>query len=213
MVSNARSTLDAWLIKEEEQRVEGKKERSISLKSLIEEFAKKISIPELKDSTKINYKLYEIFPEQQRAIIVTEKAKVASAIARALGGGKKRIIKTNWGNVISFETIWNSRYITIIPLRGHVMDYDVIEKYGGDWRNSDPLELIDPSSLRVIIKEKHIVNVIRKIASNSNLLILATDADEEGANIGLEIFEIVSEINRECKAVQMWFIMQLRLED
>lgn len=206
MVNNTGSTLDEWLIEEEKQESEGKYENSASLKSLIEEFAKKVSIPELQDSPKISYKIYEILPRHQRAIIVTEKAKVASAIARALGGGKKRIIKTRWGNVTSFEVIWNSRYLTVIPLRGHVLDYDVIERYRGDWRNSDPLELINPSSLHIIIKEKHIIDALRKIAPSSNLLILATDADEEGANIGLEVFEIIKETKKDLKVVQMWFI-------
>ncbi len=206
MTKHSGRTLDAWLIRKDEEKIRDEHKENLSLRDLIDEFTSKIQIPELRDTNKVVYKLYELLPEGKRAVIVTEKAKVASAIARALGGGKKRTIKTNWGNVVSFELLWNSRYITIIPLRGHVVDYDVVEEYSGDWRNSDPRGIINPDSLRVIVKEKNIVDAIQRLSSNSDLLILATDADEEGANIGLEVFEIFAKVNKNFKTVQMWFI-------
>ncbi len=206
-------TLDTWLIKKDNgqhvMQEDTPNEPSGSqglLNKLIDDFIKNIHIPELKDSDKISYKLYELLPEGKRGIIATEKAKVASSITRALGGGQRRVIKTSWGNVVIFDAVWNSRYITIIPLRGHIMDYDVVKKYSGDWRKTDPIELLNHSSLHMIVKEKNIVDVLRRFSPSSDLLILATDADEEGANIGLEVFDIVKEVKNDIKAVQMWFI-------
>ena len=211
MSKRGKITLDQWITSEDTQQsttVEAEKEtdhKVVTIASLVEEFARKIKMPELRDSKKNIYKIYELLPENKRGLIVTEKAKVASAIARALGGGKKRIIKTKWGDVVVYDVVWNSRYLTIIPLRGHLTEYATIDEYRGDWKKTDPRDLINPDVLREIITEKHIAEALRRAAYTTDLLILATDADEEGANIGLEVYELLREI-KNLPVVQMWFI-------
>lgn len=208
MNNNRNTTLDQWIFRQEKKDIDDSKEKTnhnITLSSLLREFTEKIRIPDIKDLPRKTYRIFEILPEKSKAVIVTEKAKVASAIARVLGKATKRQIKTEWGNILIFEASLNNRRFTIIPLRGHITEYTTIDSLSKRWDSIDPKLIIDPNSLKEVITDHGVANVIQREISNSNLLILATDADEEGANIGLEVYELSNKV-RSIPAVQMWFI-------
>ena len=207
------ATLDQWLKEDiektmkETQREENEDEllELGDLSSLIKEFLEKIQIPEIKTLKKKVYEIHKILPVNKKGLIITEKAKVASAIARALGKWKRRKVRTKWGDVTVYDVIWSSRSLTIVPLRGHILEYTTSEEFSGKWEKSDPKNIIDVNALKEEVIDKHIAEVLKREIMTADLLILATDADEEGANIGLEVYELVSEIKK-VPVVQMWFI-------
>ncbi|MHA1615844.1 MAG: DNA topoisomerase [Candidatus Njordarchaeales archaeon] len=177
-----------------------------SLSDMIKEFKSKIKLPEIRDTISKRYSIGEITSKAKKILVVTEKPKVAQAIAKALGSGKARSIKSRSRSLIVYDVNWNNKKITIIPLRGHIIEYAPIDRFSGKWEESDPRQIINPSSLREIVTEKLIAEVLSAESRNADLLLLATDADEEGANIGLEAYEIVRKQRKDIPVYQMWFI-------
>ncbi|MEX2689852.1 MAG: DNA topoisomerase [Candidatus Njordarchaeum guaymaensis] len=214
--------LDTWFTKDSENTESSneqetiKKEKDISeisikkgktglLSSLIQEFDEKIKIPDLIDMPHKKIPLKNLVGPGKRILIVAEKNRAAKAIARALGKYKSRKLGTKNRPVFIYETTFLGRFFSIVPLQGHIMEYVPISKYSGRWEKTDPRELINPDSL--IIKESipEIIDVLEKVSTISDALIIATDADEEGSNIGLEAYRIVSQ-KKEIPIARMWFI-------
>ncbi|MHA1610288.1 MAG: DNA topoisomerase [Candidatus Njordarchaeales archaeon] len=207
-------TLDEFFRKsrgEKEKRVLRDKEltsmiKNFSLSDLIKEFKSKIKLPEIKDRSSKKFSVMEILSNVRKVIIVTEKPKVAQAIAKALGGGKLRKVSTKSGNIHIYDVYWNAKKLTIIPLKGHIMEYAPIDAFSGKWEDSDPRALINPSFLKEVIIEKDVAEILKRESMDADVLILATDADEEGANIGLEAYEIITKVKGKIPTYQMWFI-------
>jgi len=179
----------------------------LNLSDLIREYSEKIKLPEIVDQNKVIYSIEKLVQPGEKCIIVTEKNKVATAILRVLGNGKRRIIKTKWGEAIVYDVFWNMKKFTIIPLRGHITEYATTADFSGRWEKTDPRDIINPEVLINITKEKQIAEALKREAIDASALIIATDADEEGANIGLEAYEIIRKAKgSDLRVAQMWFI-------
>jgi len=223
-----RPTLDLWFKPEEEEKKkeetaeetkeavdESSQEQELEeiekeslLTKMVKEFLRKIRIPELKTIHSERFNIIELLRKYNGALLVTEKQKVAKAFSAIFP--RSRSIKI--GKITVYEANWNGYPIYIVPLKGHITEIVPIKEFSGRWEKSDPLKLIDPSALREKIKEKEIAELIKRYARRVKLLLIATDADEEGSNIGLEAYKISKEVNPNIRAYRLWFISVQRQE-
>ena len=124
-------------------------------------------------------------------LIVTEKNNSAKKIAEILGRGQASTDKTF---KVPFYTWSDDRgEHRTIGLKGHVLGPAFPEGYS-NWQKTDLHELIDAE----LIKEptdKNVVKAIRKVATEADQLVIATDFDREGELIGLEALEEMLDAN------------------
>ncbi|MHA1338423.1 MAG: DNA topoisomerase [Promethearchaeota archaeon] len=134
-------------------------------------------------------------------IIISEKAKAARAIAEALGNIK--IIKER--NIYLYSV--PSKDIVVIPLRGHIMQYENTLAYK-KWKLETNRDIItDPNAISKIPSSyaKPYIAVLKKYAKTAQKCIIGTDADIEGAVIGLiDAYFFVKQANKSIKLEQLW---------
>ncbi len=122
-------------------------------------------------------------------LIVCEKDIAARRIASILSNKKMEVIE---GNPPVYK--WDDTYV--IGLKGHVLDID-FEKNFKDWK-TDLIGLIH-SKLVKIRKQEAIIRKLEELGKKADELIIATDYDREGENIGVEAIEIVKSVNNKVK--------------
>ncbi|WP_049922986.1 DNA topoisomerase I [Halopiger djelfimassiliensis] len=120
-------------------------------------------------------------------LIITEKDNAARRIADILSGGTYDSSRENGVNVYE----WGGK--RCVGLSGHVVGVDFPSEYS-DWRDVEPVELIDASVEKTATKE-NIVATLRILARKATRVTIATDYDREGELIGKEAYEIVREVN------------------
>lgn len=127
-------------------------------------------------------------------LIVAEKAQAAQKIAEALAEGKVET-KTLQGHPY-YIIKWQGKETAVVPLRGHIMNYDYPEKFNS-WAAVDPMDLIEINSEKKLSSAK-IAGVIKQFSPE--YVIHACDADPEGENIGFEAIDILKK-----PAKRAWF--------
>ena len=80
-----------------------------------------------------------------------------------------------------------------VGLKGHVVQVDFPPEYS-EWRKVEPKALIDAPLIKTETA-KAVVRVVKKLAADSDKLIIATDFDREGELIGLEALNLAGEEN------------------
>ncbi len=166
-------------------------------------FLRNIKLPEIMSPKMPRYRLDEISRHGRRILVVTEKPKVAVAFARALGGKNFRRMKH--GRVVVYSLRYRDFFVTILPLRGHIIEYDTKHEYRS-WSTVDPLEIIKrPDSLVQKYRYPAVARLLRDLARKHDVLFIATDADEEGENIGWEAIQIVRRV-KNMPVYRLWFL-------
>jgi len=122
-------------------------------------------------------------------LIITEKDNAARRIADILSGGTYDSSRENGVNVYE----WGGK--RCVGLSGHVVGVDFPSEYS-DWRDVEPVELIDASVEKTATKE-NIVATLRLLARRANRVAIATDYDREGELIGKEAYNIVREVDED----------------
>ncbi|MFC4544340.1 DNA topoisomerase I [Halosolutus amylolyticus] len=122
-------------------------------------------------------------------LIITEKDNAARRIADILSGGTFDSSRENGVNVYE----WGGK--RCVGLSGHVVGVDFPPEYS-DWRDVEPVELIDASVEKTPTKE-NIVATLRILARKAERVTIATDYDREGELIGKEAYEIVRDVNED----------------
>ncbi|MFX0002811.1 MAG: DNA topoisomerase [Candidatus Hodarchaeota archaeon] len=135
-------------------------------------------------------------------LIITEKKKAAEAIVNALGMAK--IIKIT--KVLNVYFI-SSKDIYVIPLRGHLLEYRNTNLYKS-WTNPPPREIItnvDSIKKLQIRGISPYIKTIKEYAKKCDHVIISTDADIEGCNIGLfDALPLVKKVNPTIRVSQLW---------
>ncbi|MEM3637264.1 MAG: type IA DNA topoisomerase [Conexivisphaerales archaeon] len=127
-------------------------------------------------------------------LVITEKERMALNIAKALG---KYSLK-RYGRI----NLYSVNDALILPLKGHIMNY-VTRKDLTYWNYSSVDRILsDPYSIVKVMSARGYYSAIRKLAEESDTIIIATDPDEEGENIGLEVLEIVKELKKPVR--RLW---------
>jgi len=133
-------------------------------------------------------------------LIITEKYRQALNIARALA--KYKIIRRRYLNN-DIRIIISTNYI-ILPLSGHITEYDTIQSLK-NWSFNSVIEILkNKNSIVKRIKERGYEEAVKDLAKKADEIIIATDSDEEGENIGLEILEILQNNNIQKRIRRLW---------
>ncbi|ELZ00154.1 DNA topoisomerase I [Natrialba asiatica] len=122
-------------------------------------------------------------------LIITEKNNAARRISDILSGGTYDTTRENGVNVYE----WGGT--RCVGLSGHVVGVDFPSEYS-DWRDVEPVELIDASVEKTATKE-NIVATLRILSRKATRVTIATDYDREGELIGKEAYDIVHEVDDE----------------
>ena len=135
-------------------------------------------------------------------LIITEKDKAAKAIAEIFGPFKI-VRKKNTSRVYHIP----SRNIYIIPLRGHLLEYKNTEKYKS-WSKTNPRNIITDSDAIEKFPKNYAtpyINTLIEYGKQCAEVIIATDADIEGCNIGLiDAYPFIKQANQNIVVSQMW---------
>ena len=125
-------------------------------------------------------------------LIVTEKNNSAKKISEILSGGEA-------SSDASYRTpfyTWTDRSgeeQTTVGLKGHVLNPAFPEGYS-NWQETDPKSLIDAKLVKEAT-DKNVVRAVRKLATDADSIVIATDFDREGELIGLEALGEILEVN------------------
>ncbi|WP_254862408.1 DNA topoisomerase I [Halovivax gelatinilyticus] len=130
-------------------------------------------------------------------LIITEKDNAARRIADILSGGSMQSTRENGVNVYE----WGGK--RCVGLSGHVVGVDFPPEYA-DWRDVEPVELIDASIEKRPTKE-NIVATLRILARRAERVTIATDYDREGELIGKEAYEIVRDVDEDVPIQRVRF--------
>ncbi len=87
-------------------------------------------------------------------------------------------------------------HFTVTAVAGHIMEHDFGKENG--WRLCDPFELFEATIYSKVAKDKlPISQNIEREARNAQQVMIWTDCDREGENIGAEIVEVCRKVNRQ----------------
>ncbi len=135
-------------------------------------------------------------------LIVSEKAIAGEHIADLLSDGSVKQVSVAGARVFEFN--WKGEEVKLVPLRGHISDVEFPKKFA-NWRGVDVRELINPKEIIYSKKEFNIINALKEVARDADLLIIATDADREGESIGLEAITYALSTNSKLKIKRAYF--------
>lgn len=129
---------------------------------------------------------------------VAEKNDAAKNIADILSSGQlsRREGLSKFNKIYEFGFCLNGVPVNMVmtSVSGHLMNLDFPPGYKA-WHTSDPLALFDAPVKKVVIKEGEPLKLtlLREVRSCQKLIIW-TDCDREGENIGLEVVDVCKEI-------------------
>ena len=125
-------------------------------------------------------------------LIITEKNDAAKKIAGILtGGGVKQDSYLRVDYYIFKDQ--EGRDTTVMGLKGHVVQVDFPPDYS-EWRKVEPRTLIDAPLVKTETA-KSVVRTLKRLATEADSLVIATDYDREGELIGLEALNLAVEEN------------------
>ena len=139
--------------------------------------------------------------EALSTIIIAEKAKAARAIADALGA----VTEEKQGSIKVFHV--QGRNIVVVPLRGHITNYQTVAKFGS-WQHSDPREIVTDTDALNRVQLPNVQAYIRALEQYgraANTCVIGTDADVEGCTIGIvDALPFILNINPSITVRQLW---------
>lgn len=134
-------------------------------------------------------------------VIICEKNSSAHRIARILSDGKAKV--SNINNVRVYDFNRNDSQYKVVGLRGHIVNLDYPEGFTR-WDERNLRELIRQEPIKKI-QAQNILNTLKKLISENNNVIIATDYDREGELIGSESLEELKRVNPEIDAKRARF--------
>ncbi|MGC9189335.1 MAG: DNA topoisomerase [Conexivisphaera sp.] len=135
-------------------------------------------------------------------LVITEKSRIAQILCASLAHGSCRSRPLHGVQVREFTE--RGEPIIVVPLEGHITEMDVKDGYS-DWRSVDPILLVqDPTAIQKYYKSMKHVSALRELAPRARLVVIATDADEEGCAIGADALKIVLKYNPGIQVKRLW---------
>ncbi|KAG2148661.1 DNA topoisomerase [Suillus bovinus] len=127
-----------------------------------------------------------------RVLCVAEKPSIARSISSILSGGRLETRPTSNRFIKNFDFDYpqtNSQF-TVTAVSGHLLAHDFPEEYR-QWNSCDPITLFDaPILSSVPADNKSIERNLLTEARRADTLMIWTDCDREGENIGSEIAKV-----------------------
>jgi len=120
-----------------------------------------------------------------RRLVLAEKFSAARRLAQILSAGKTEKVRAEGFSYFQFSKGGDD--FVIFPLRGHVVEIDYPAEMH-DWKETDLDVLIDLEPVRQE-SPASLHDTLRRLADDTDEVILATDYDREGELIGVEALE------------------------
>ncbi|RIB15145.1 prokaryotic type I DNA topoisomerase [Gigaspora rosea] len=145
-----------------------------------------------------------------KVLCVAEKPSLAKSISRILSNGSTRARPTRNKYIQNYDFSCMSNdnrtvQVTMTSVLGHLMAYDFPPEYQ-NWLQVSPLTLFDaPTEKHVIRGIEAIRDNIAKEARNAEQIMIWTDCDREGENIGSEIVAVCRGANSRIKVSRAKF--------
>lgn len=146
-----------------------------------------------------------------RVLNVAEKNDAAKNIAGILSGGQRSVRegKSKYNKIYSFQCdvpqLGGRCAMTMTSVSGHLMELEFDENRFG-WSKCRPQELFDaPVKENVAQRCRDIETTLKNEAKNHQALIIWTDGDREGENIGFQIIRVCTNVNRNMKILRAKF--------
>ncbi|EJW03513.1 hypothetical protein EDEG_00195 [Edhazardia aedis USNM 41457] len=126
---------------------------------------------------------------------VAEKPSVAKTISSLLSNNV-HITKSDCKFTPNLKFVFKNNDMIFTSVLGHLFNNDFGSEYN-DWANVNPKSLLSADIQRKVVKENiNICKNLKKLAQKADLLIIWTDCDREGENIGCEIRDIVYQVRK-----------------
>jgi DNA topoisomerase-1 len=125
-----------------------------------------------------------------RRLILAEKHSAARRLVQILSERKGETVRTDGLTV--FHLSRGGDDFVVVPLRGHVVEIDYPPELR-EWKTTDLNDLIDAEPVR-LESPPALHDALRRLAVDTDEVILATDYDREGELIGVEALETLRSI-------------------
>src|SRR5688572_2050626 len=125
-----------------------------------------------------------------RRLILAEKHSAARRLVQILSERKAETVRSDGLTVFHFPRGGDD--FVVVPLRGHVVEIDYPPELR-DWKTTDLKDLIDAEPVR-LESPPVLHDALRRLATDMDEVILATDYDREGELIGVEALETLRSI-------------------
>ncbi|KAI9295331.1 prokaryotic type I DNA topoisomerase [Neoconidiobolus thromboides FSU 785] len=134
-----------------------------------------------------------------KILCIAEKPSQAKEIANKLADGEVNSQSSGVDYIYNytFKFAYENQMcdFTMTSMVGHLMELEFEENYR-NWHSCHPKELFHLPVYKRIAKDKEkVAENIKKLARHSRLLIIWTDCDREGENIGMEGVNIARSVN------------------
>ncbi|KAI5123889.1 hypothetical protein M0805_005705 [Coniferiporia weirii] len=142
-----------------------------------------------------------------RVLCVAEKPSIARSITGILSGGQydTRATRNKYIKNFDFAYPQTRATFTVTAVSGHLMEHD-FDAAHRIWSSCDPFALFDaPIETRVASASKTIEENLKAEARTADELMIWTDCDREGENIGAEVAKICREANARIRVTRARF--------
>ncbi|EMD37681.1 hypothetical protein CERSUDRAFT_50044 [Gelatoporia subvermispora B] len=133
-----------------------------------------------------------------RVLCVAEKPSIAKSISQILSGGQftTRQTANKYIKDYDFNYPQTNSFFTVTSVSGHLFDYD-FEPQFSKWMSCNPFSLFDAQIVKSVKKDgKTTAQNLANEAKRAQKLMIWTDCDREGENIGAEVADVCRKANR-----------------
>ena len=145
-----------------------------------------------------------------KVLNVAEKNDAAKNIAEIMSGGhcNRREGLSRFNKIYEYQYMVQGSQANMVmtSVSGHLLNTEFPEQYR-KWYAVNPIQLFDLPVLKGC-KEENMINIkksLEKEVKGCKLLIIWTDCDREGENIGMEVVEVCRAVNRGIRVLRAKF--------
>ncbi|CAH8601946.1 unnamed protein product [Schistosoma guineensis] len=140
---------------------------------------------------------------------VAEKNDAAKNISEILshGGYHRREGISKFNKIYEFPLNLNGQNVMMVmtSVSGHLTNYDFLPNYKS-WHSCDPMVLFDAPIVKQVLKDyEPIKQTLQREVRSCQKLIIWTDCDREGENIGIEVIDVCKEIKPNIEVLRARF--------
>nr|CAD7396091.1 unnamed protein product [Timema poppensis] len=144
-----------------------------------------------------------------KVLNVAEKNDAAKSLAGLLSGGnlRRREGLSKWNKIYEFDyTLMGERCQMIMTsVSGHLLGLEFVGNFR-NWQGCNPLALFDAPVMKQCSQDyEPIKRTLEKEARQCGILIIWTDCDREGENIGFEVIQVCTAVKHNLKIYRAKF--------
>ncbi|KAH9948967.1 DNA topoisomerase [Amylocystis lapponica] len=142
-----------------------------------------------------------------RVLCVAEKPSISKSITQILSGGQftTRASANKYIKNYDFDYPQTNSTFTVTAVSGHMLEYE-FDAAHSKWKSCDPFQLFEATIMPAVKKEsKTIEQNLKAEARRAQLLMIWTDCDREGENIGSEVASICRKANNRIQVKRARF--------